>query len=198
MEGRLGLAAALFRVDTSNSFDVDPVTGGLILGALDTGERRRVDGFEFTLTGKITTDRSILAGYTHLQGTVLSGANAGRVAPYVPENADSMWTTYDISAFGREMWSLPGRITIGGGVSIDDGDFPASDNVTRLPGTISLDALVSYETDDYRFAVNAYNLADEPHYGGAFSTRAIPTSGRAVLVSLGAQFPACWSMCAAC
>lgn len=186
--GRLGLAAALFRVDKSNSFDIDPVTGGLILGALDAGERRRVDGFEFTATGRLTEEWSLLAGYTHLDGKVLSGANIGRVAPYVPENAFTMWTTYDLTPIMRPLWGLPGKVTIGGGVSFDDGYFPASDNVTRIPGTFSLDALVSYETETYRVAVNAYNLTDELNYAGAFSTRAIPTSGRTVLVSLGTRF----------
>lgn len=187
-DGRLGLAGALFRVDKSNSFDVDPVTGLLIVGALDAGEKRRVEGFELTATGQITQDWSLLAGYTHLSGTVRSGANVGRTAPYVPENAFTMWTTYDLTTFGRRWWDLPGKVTIGAGVSVDDGYFPASDNVTRIPGTFSIDALVSYETDAYRVAVNVYNLTDELNYAGAFSTRAIPTSGRTVLVSAGLRF----------
>ena len=188
LDGKLGLAAALFRVDKSNSFDVDPVTGGLILGALDAGERRRVDGFELTATGRLTEEWSLLAGYTHLEGTVLSGANIGRAAPFVPENAFTMWTTYDISTLGRRWWNLPGKITIGGGITVDDGYFPASDNITRIPGSFSLDALVSYETDNYRVAINAYNLTDELNYDSAFSTRAVPLSGRTVLVSLGTRF----------
>lgn len=188
LNGRLGLAAALFRVDKSNSFDVDPVTGSLILGALDAGEKRRVEGFEVTATGQLTENWSLLAGYTHLDGTVRSGANRGRVAPYVPTNAFTLWTTYDLSPVMRPLWGLPGRITVGGGVTLDDGYFPASDNITRIPGTFSLDALVSYETDTYRLAVNAYNLTDELNYSAAFSTRAVPTSGRTVLVSAGLRF----------
>lgn len=188
LDGKLGLAAALFRVDKSNSFDIDPVSGNLILGPLDAGERRRVEGFEFTATGRLTAEWSLLAGYTHLDGTVRSGNNRGQNAPYVPENAFTMWTTYDVSPLMRSHWSLPGRITVGGGVTVDDGYFPASDNATRIPGTFSLDALVSYETDAYRVAVNAYNLTDELNYSAAFNTRAVPTSGRTVLVSVGARF----------
>ncbi|WP_336489911.1 TonB-dependent receptor [Methylobacterium nigriterrae] len=186
--GRLGLAAALFRVDKSNSFDVDPVTGGLVLGALDAGERRRVDGFEASVTGNLTAEWSILAGYTHLEGAVLSGANRGRVAPYVPANAFTLWTTYDLTALARSWWNLPGRVTVGGGVTFDDGYFPASDNITRIPGSFSLDGLLAYETDAYRVAVNVYNLTDELNYGATFSTRAVPLSGRTVLVSLGTRF----------
>lgn len=188
LDGKLGLAAALFRVDKSNSFDIDPVSGNLILGPLDAGERRRVEGFEFTATGRLTEEWSLLAGYTHLDGTVRSGTNRGLKAPFVPENAFTLWTTYDLSPFMRPIWGLPGRITVGGGVTVDDGYFPASDNTTRIPGTFSLDALVSYETDAYRVAVNAYNLTDELNYSAAFNTRAVPTSGRTVLVSVGARF----------
>ena len=186
--GRLGLAGALFRVDKSNSFDIDPVTGLLITGALDAGEKRRVEGFELTATGQLTEAWSVLAGYTHLSSSVRSGSFIGNAAPYVPENAFTLWTTYDLTPFGRSWWNLPGKITVGGGVSFDDGYFPASDNITRIPGTFSLDALLSYETDAYRVAVNAYNLTDELNYAGAFSTRAIPTSGRTVLVSLGLRY----------
>ncbi|WP_298952140.1 TonB-dependent siderophore receptor [uncultured Methylobacterium sp.] len=188
LDGRLGLAGALFKVDKSNSFDVDPVTGGLILGALDAGEKRRVQGLEFTATGKLTENWSLLAGYTYLQGKVLSGANRGNVAPFVPENSFSLWTTYDLSVWSRSAWNLPGTLTVGGGVTFDDGYFPASDNITRIPGSFSLDGLVSYEQNGYRVAVNVYNLTDELNYGSAFSTRAVPLSGRTVLVSLGTRF----------
>ena len=187
-DGRLGLAGALFRVDKSNSFDVDPVTGGLIVGALDAGERRRVEGFEVSLTGRLTDEWNVLAGYTHLDGKVLSGVSTGNKAPFVPENALSFWTTYDVTTYTRGWWGLPGKVTVGGGVTFDDGYFPASDNITRIPGTFSLDALLSYETDRYRVALNAYNLTDELNYGSTFSTRAVPSSGRTVLVSVGTRF----------
>lgn len=188
-DGRLGVAGALFRVDKSNSFDVDPVTGGIIaLGPLDAGERRRVQGFEASITGRLTDEWSVLAGYTYLDGKVQSGPSIGNKAPYVPENSASLWTTYDMTAYTRDWWSLPGKVTVGGGVTFDDGYFPASDNITRIPGTFSLDALISYETDAYRVALNAYNLTDELNYGSTFSTRAVPTSGRTVLVSVGTRF----------
>ncbi|WP_156387590.1 MULTISPECIES: TonB-dependent receptor [unclassified Methylobacterium] len=187
-DGRLGVAGALFRVDKSNSFDVDPVTGGLILGPLDAGERRRVQGFEASITGRLTDEWNILAGYTYLDGKVQSGVSIGNKAPFVPENSASLWTTYDLTAPMRTLWDLPGKVTIGGGITVDDGYFPASDNITRIPGSFSLDALLSYETPTYRLAVNAYNLTDELNYGSAFSTRAVPLSGRTVLVSLGTRF----------
>ena len=187
-DGRLGVAGALFRVDKSNSFDVDPVTGGLILGPLDAGERRRVQGFEASITGRLTDEWSILAGYTYLDGKVQSGPSIGNKAPFVPENSASLWTTYDLTAHTRGWWGLPGKVTVGGGVTVDDGYFPASDNITRIPGSFSLDALISYETDSYRVALNAYNLTDELNYGSSFSTRAVPLSGRTVLVSVGTRF----------
>ncbi len=108
-DGRLGLAGALFKVDKSNSFDVDPVTGGLILGALDAGEKRRVQGLELTATGKLTENWSLLAGYTYLQGRVLSGTYRGNVAPFVPENAFSLWTTYDLSRGAGRPGTCPAR-----------------------------------------------------------------------------------------
>ena len=58
----------------------------------------------------------------------------------------------------------------------------------QLTGSRPIEGEISYETDSYRVALNAYNLTDELNYGSTFSTRAVPLSGRTVLVSVGTRF----------
>ncbi|ACL56085.1 TonB-dependent receptor [Methylobacterium nodulans] len=186
LDGRLGFSAAAFRVEKTNSIDVDPVTGALILGSLDAYDARLVNGFELGLTGSLTEHWHVQFGYTHLDGRITASGDPviGNRTPFTPENAVSAFTTYNLAP----ALQLPGRFLIGGGVFWDDGYFPGADNITRIPGSFSLDGLISYEHDGYRVAVNVYNLTDALNYGAAFSSRAVPLSGRTVLVSLGTRF----------
>jgi catecholate siderophore receptor len=186
--GRLGFNAALFRVEKSNSFDIDPVTGDVVYGPLDGNEARRVQGVELGLTGKVTDAWTVQLGYAYLDSKVVkssTGTNVGNRVQGVPENSATLWTTYDLS---HHVTSLPGKLLVGGGIVYDDGYFAASDNVTFIPGTFSIDALVSYEYKNFRIALNGYNLTDELNYASAFSTRAVPSAGRTVALTVGAKF----------
>lgn len=186
--GRLGFNAALFRVDKSNSSDIDPITGDIVYAPIDGGEERRVQGLELGLTGKVTDAWSVQLGYAYLDSEVLSSntpTNVGNRVQGVPENSASVWTTYDLSG---HVGSMPGKLLVGGGITYDDGYFAASDNVAFIPGTFSVDALISYEYKNFRMALNGYNLTDELNYGSAFSTRAVPSAGRTVTLTVGARF----------
>jgi catecholate siderophore receptor len=188
LDGRLGLNAALFRINKSNSSDIDPITGEPVYAPIEGGEARRVQGVELGLTGKVTDAWTVQLGYAYLDSEVLSSStptNVGHRVQGVPEHSASVWTTYDV---GHHFGSLPGRLLVGGGVTYDDGYFAASDNVTFIPSTFSVDALISYEYKNLRMAVNGYNLTDELNYGSAFSTRAVPSAGRTVTLTVGAKF----------
>jgi catecholate siderophore receptor len=187
LDGKLGLTGSVFRVNKSGSFDVDPITGLALAGPLDAGESRRVQGFEVGATGNLTEDWSIQLAYTRLGSRVLDSStrtNIGNKVQFVPENAFSLFTTYNVAPF----FSMPGKLLVGGGVFWDDGYFAATDNITFVPSTFSLDSLISYEIKNIRIALNGYNLTDELNYGSAFSTRATPTSGRTLLLSMGVKF----------
>ncbi|MGA0596886.1 TonB-dependent receptor [Enterovirga sp. CN4-39] len=186
-DGKLGLTGSIFRVNKEGSFDVDPVTGIAVAGPLDAGESRRVNGFEIGASGNITEQWNLQLAYAYLDGKVTrtnTGANVGNVAPYVPENNFSVFTTYNIAPH----LSVPGKLLVGGGVFYSSDYFVASDNLVRIPATLSVDSLISYEIDNIRIALNGYNLTDELNYSAAFNGRATPTSGRTFVGSLGVRF----------
>jgi catecholate siderophore receptor len=188
LEGRLGFNAALFRVNKSNSTDIDPVTGEIVYATLDGGEARRVQGIELGLTGKVTDAWTVQLGYAYLDSEVLSSStptNVGNRVQGVPEHSASVWTTYDLN---HHIGNMPGKLLVGGGITYDNGYFAASDNITFIPRTFSVDALVSYEYKNFRMAVNGYNLTDELNYGSSFSSRAVPSAGRTVTLTVGAKF----------
>ncbi|MGQ7792842.1 TonB-dependent receptor [Faunimonas sp. B44] len=179
--GRIGLSGALFQIHKSNAHYTDPVTGDLV----ETGEKHRVQGFEIGINGRITEAWTVSVAYAHLESEVRSGSYVGNRVANVPGNSGSVWTTYDLS----EHWeSLPGRLLVGGGVVFRDAVFTNSQNTYQLPATFSLDAMLSYETDRIRVAVNGYNLTDELNYDAGFNNRAVPAAGRTVTLKLGAKF----------
>lgn len=187
IDGKLGLTGSIFRVNKEGSFDVDPVTGLAVAGPLDAGEGRRVNGFEVGASGNITEEWNVQLAYARLDGRVVrtnTGVNVGNVAPFVSDDNFSVFTTYNLAPH----LAIPGRLLIGGGVFYASSYFPASDNIVRIPSSVSLDSLISYEVNNVRVALNGYNLTDELNYGASFNGRAVPTSGRTFLASVGIRF----------
>ncbi|HEX5958751.1 MAG TPA: TonB-dependent receptor [Hyphomicrobiaceae bacterium] len=189
LEGRLGLTAALFRVDKSNSTQTDPTSGDIVA----TNEEQRVQGVELGLTGRITSEWTVQASYTYLDSEILYNPagrntieheNEGNRVAFVPEHAFSIWTTYDIA----KMMNVRGALLLGGGVTYTGENFVNSANTSIIPANFSLDGLVSYEADGWRYALNGYNLTDELNYDASFGNRAVPSSGRTVLFTIGKKF----------
>jgi catecholate siderophore receptor len=63
-----------------------------------------------------------------------------------------------------------------------------SANQYVIPELFSLDAMIAYEIDGWRFAVNGYNLTDELNYDQSFNNRATPGAGTTAVFSVGKKF----------
>lgn len=64
---RLAATASVFDIRKSNALQVDPATGFL---QAQSGERQRVRGIELGLTGKLTPQWSLTAGYAYLDARI--------------------------------------------------------------------------------------------------------------------------------
>jgi len=187
LDGKLGLTGAVFQIDKSNSYTIDPVSGTIEAGFSDAGQGRRISGLELGATGKLTEQWSVHLAYAYLDGKVTRapGSN-GFDAPGVPRNNVSFWTSYDIPA---NIANLPGTFTIGGGFQYASKYWADTANTAEMPENFSLDAMLSYKVDKFRISVNAYNLTDHRNYTSAFNAvRAVPASGRTVMLNIGATF----------
>ena len=189
-DGRLGFTTALFQVDKGNASFIDPFTGDTQLA----GEEQRVRGVEVGLTGKVTDAWTVQMGYAYLDSEILFNPASttaaqnefrGNEIPFVSPNSVSLWTTYEIS---KHMPDARGVWLVGGGITYADQYFTNSANVSIIPSNFSLDGLVSYEINDWRFAVNGYNLTDELNYDAGFGNRALPAPGTTVLATIGKKF----------
>jgi len=194
--GDLGITAAIFHLEKDNAFRTDGA-GDLVR----TGEKQRIQGLEFGLTGKITSQWTVYGSYTYLKGKILDADPAddgqlfgasiiGNPIGGVAKNAATLWTTYNLSPH----FDMEGELLIGGGMRYRDAMVIRSDNFASIPHSFSADGMVSYETEKWNLSLNAYNLTDRVNYdtyfGGRFAraARAVPSSGRSFVVKLGTKF----------
>lgn len=190
LDGRLGANAAIFRINKTNSYTIDPITGDVEAGFSDSGQSLRINGVELGLNGKITDRWTVNAGYAYLDGEITYSATLAQIgneAPNVPQDNFTLWTSYDLKEIVHPNTSL----LVGGSVRYSSSYWADAGNTARIPETFSLDAMVSLETTDkkYRVALNAYNLTDNLNYGSSFNAvRAVPLSGRTFLVNVGTTF----------
>lgn len=188
LDNRLGLTAALFQIEKNGVVASDPAIPDTLI---QTGESQRVRGFEVGLTGQLTKAWIANVGYTYLDSEVIDStavANIGNDVGGVPHSSVSLWTTYNLS---DELISGPGKWTIGSGFLYQSQMFSiagANTNAYIVPYTFSWDAMLSYELDDWRFAVNGFNLTDRLNYDQSFNNRATPSAGRSAVFSVSKKF----------
>ncbi|WP_334146073.1 TonB-dependent receptor [Hyphomicrobium sp.] len=187
LDGRLSLTAAIFQVDKNGVIAQDPANPTV---AIQTGESQRVRGVEFGIAGQVTNAWVVQAGYTYLDAEITgstTAANIGHDVGGVPDNSFSIWTTYNLS---ESIISGPGKWTVGGGILYQAEMFSANNsaNTYVVPELFSLDAMIAYELDGWRFAVNGYNLTDELNYDQSFNNRATPSAGTTAIFSVGKKF----------
>ena len=112
--------------------------------------------------------------------TVTVSPDGKRVA-FAPENAASLWTTYNFTGALAGLEAGLG-VTYQGDVALN----PA--NTGFAPEYTSLDALISYGWDRYRVSLNAYNLTDELYYSQVQNNRLVPAPERNFVMTLGVVF----------
>lgn len=190
LNGRLGGTAAIFRINKTNSYFVDPTTGEVVNGFSDSGQSLRISGVQFGLNGKITDQWTVNLGYAYLDGEITYSATPSQVgneAPNVPQDNFTAWTSYDLRAILYPDTTL----LVGGGFRYASSYWGDANNLARVPETFSLDAMISLATLDnkYRIALNAYNLTDHLNYASVFNaSRVVPASGRTFLLNVGTTF----------
>lgn len=174
----LALTAALYRLDRTNTRAVDPITSLTVL----TGEQRS-EGLELGLSGNLTNEWSVMAGYAFQNAEITkttTAAPAGRVVPLVPEQTFSLWNHYRLS----KDWAAAV------GVTHQTDMFASISNAVVLPAYTRVDAAVYYRiNDDVKMQVNVENVLDETYWGTAHNDNNItPGAPRSVRVTLTSMF----------
>ena len=88
----------MFRTDKTNARVPDPDNPTTAVNVLDG--LVRVEGIELGAIGRVTDQWQVFAGYTHLHSEIVKTtvpANLGKQLLNTPNNAFSLWTTYDVT-----------------------------------------------------------------------------------------------------
>lgn len=181
---RLLLTAALYRTVIANQVVQDPVDQQYY----QTG-RKRVQGVELGVVGKITDDWSISAGYTRMQAEVLKGSpmakDGSNDLTYTPTGAFTGWTTYH----------LPFGLTLGGGARYTGEMKRGTDGAVGTPDHVEaswvFDAMASLPVgENFSLQLNVYNLFDKEYVAAINKSgyRYTPGTPRSALLSANFRF----------
>ena len=170
----LNFTAAIYQLDRSNTRAPGLTPGTVVL----TGEQRS-KGLELSLTGDITPDWHISAGYALQDAEIRRGttaAPAGREVPQVPRHQASLWSRYD----------LTDRLGAGLGIHHQSESFASISNAVVLPSFTRVDAAAFFRmTDRIEAQVNVENIFNERYFPTAHTDNNIsvgaPTTVRGTL-----------------
>jgi catecholate siderophore receptor len=176
----LGLTAALYRLDRGNVAVTDPAdpTRSILVDA------QRTTGVEFQLTGEITPDFSLIAGYTWQDGeitrSISANAGAGATLAQVPDHAFSFWGRYVVTPRWSAALGVIHRTEV----------FTSTDNLVVLPGFTRVDGGIFFDvTPKVRAQLNLENLFDEDYFANAHSNNNItPGAPRAIRFAVTTKF----------
>ncbi|AFZ42414.1 TonB-dependent siderophore receptor [Halothece sp. PCC 7418] len=131
-----------------------------------TGEQQS-EGIELDVSGEILLGWNIIASYSYIDAEITEDNQfkMGNSLAGVPEHSASLWTTYQIQSGNLE------GLELGFGfnwVGARQGDLS---NSFELDPYFVLDAAVSYQRENWQFALNLKNLFDTEYIVGTPRTR---------------------------
>ena len=175
---RLLLSGAVFRVDKANART--PGLPGEPIQVLD-GEQR-VDGVELSVTGSITRQWRIFAGYTLLNSEIVESntlAEVGKRIQNTPKNSFNLWTTYQ----------SPWKLFFGGGARYTGKRYGNNTNTRFVEGYWLFDAMVSYPLGEHiDLRLNLYNLTDKYYFDRLGGGHLVPGMGRSAMIGTSFRF----------
>lgn len=152
----LQATASVYSIEEKNRLADDPSNVG---SSIQIG-KARIRGVELEAQGDIDA-WSVLGSYTYTRVRASSGDFGGNLdrneqIEGIPENSASLWAVHDFSALGF------GGFKLGGGVRYIDRVGDGTGTVS-VPSVTLFDAMASYDTARWRFALNVNNLADKSY-----------------------------------
>nr|WP_296943862.1 catecholate siderophore receptor Fiu [uncultured Massilia sp.] len=182
MNRKLGLNAAIYRTDVKNEVEQDPVD----LKYYQTG-KKRVQGIELSVTGEITREWMVNAGYTYMDTSIESGklvtAAAANALSYTPKSAFTSWTTYQ----------FPFGLKVGGGVRYQGKLLRGTDGAVGTPAYAEdytvVDLMAAYRINRHvDLQLNVYNVGDKEYVAAINKSGYRYTPGAPRWASLTANF----------
>ncbi|MEO0409735.1 MAG: TonB-dependent receptor, partial [Cyanobacteria bacterium P01_A01_bin.135] len=156
---RLSVTLAYYRLRRTNVLTEDPVNPGFQVQVGEQGS----DGVELDIAGELLPGWNVIASYAYTDARIIEDNEfpVGRRLINVPENAASLWSSYEIQ--GGDLAGL------GFGIGLffqgeRNGDIRTP---FTLPDYLRTDAALFYRRDSFRAQVNFQNLFDVRYFEGS-------------------------------
>lgn len=181
LDDRLIANLAAYQITKTNVAAADPDNLDF---SIPVGEQRS-RGVELDIAGEILPGWNVIASYAYTDAEVTrdNSPREGNRLSGVPENAASVWSTYEIQngdlqglGFGLGLFFVGER----------QGDL---DNTYQIPSYVRTDAAVFYRRDNWRAAINIKNLFDVGYIESSFNRIAVsPGQPFTVLGTVSVEF----------
>jgi catecholate siderophore receptor len=180
---RLTITGAVFETYLDNARNADPDDPTV----QDVPFNQEVQGIEAGISGYITPEWEVTAGYTYLRDRITQSTDplaVGMQAPNVAKESANGWLTYEPSR----------ALQLGGGFNYQGHRFADTENTAGVPGYVVFNAMLSYRLNPHlTLQVNVNNLANKLFYYGIYYTareenHVIPSAGRTLLVTARLRF----------
>lgn len=158
LEGRLSTTAAVFHTVNTNVVTSETIGGTVVAASLDS--EQQVDGIELTVSGLLTSNWQVFAGYAYLDSEFTRSAVTNQTdatLQWTPKNSGNVWTTY----------LLPFGFSVGGGVRYMDTVARSSLTIPNgaaptLPDYWVYSATAAWQANEkMTFRLNVNNVTDE-------------------------------------
>ncbi len=190
MDGDLAVRTALFTTTKDWERNTDLESTASILT-----KRRRTNGVEFEVTGKITDRWDMFAGVALLDARIINVADnyvggvltpsdsrlEGQRARNTPIGTFNLWTTYAVT----DAWKVGGGVEAKGeryayqpsatdaSANFINGHF----NPNAAPGYARVDMMASYEQPKWALRLNVKNLLNKEYYDAVYDNGGLVTPG---------------------
>jgi catecholate siderophore receptor len=158
LDGRLSTTAAVFHTINTNVVTSETIGGTVVAASFDS--EQQVDGIELTVSGLITPQWQMFAGYAYLDSEFTRSVALNQqdaTLQWTPRNSGNLWTTY----------LLPFGFQIGGGVRYMDTVARSSLTIPNgaaptLPDYWVYSATAAWQASEkMTFRLNVNNVTDE-------------------------------------
>lgn len=177
LEGRLGFAAAVFRLDKDKARTPDPDDPSLQILA----GQQVTDGVEVEINGQLTDSLRVFASSAWLDAEIEKSNTPdteGKRPSNVAKQQGVVWAD----------WAFAPRWTLGGGMYFVSSRYTDNANTAELPGYERFDMTLGYQLTHWLFQINFQNLTDEHYYESGQSRSALPGAPRALVFTFRASF----------
>jgi iron complex outermembrane receptor protein len=154
--------------------DRDQIVQPDILFQAVQGADVNVRGFEIEAAGKLTRELKVIASYSYTDATYskypeifdfnsgISELMEGQRAEGIPKHLASLWAIYSFETGWMRGLSIAGGVRYVGSTESVGVDIATLEKMSlTTPGYTLFDAMVAYETPDWRWDLTVQNLADK-------------------------------------